>query len=437
MKQQTVIAGKGLLHNRPYLALMASQLISNLGDWLHLLALLTMIGLKWNATPWQITTSMLCMLVPMLLGGPIAGLLADRMERKKLMILSDLSRVVIVLGLVFVTELWHVYVLLIVKSIFDVLFSPAKNGKIKEVVPPEHLEKAVSYSAMIEQGSKIVGPALGGMLTVAFGISACFIIDAASFLVSAIILLGVPGKRAVSAEQAKAASGGEEAGFWGEMVAGVKVIAGIPMIAFGLLTLSMVLLVLQVADSQSVVLLREIPGTPEDLLGWCITLSGVGTLAAAGISQWLRGLSPLAKMGAGGALLGIVLAVAGIFALNGPFTGLGYSMLMAVFFLAGLGAGMTFIPFQVTLQQRTPESLTGRVFGTVTSITSAAAVIGPLVGGFLVTVFGPAPAFILSGGLVALIGLLVLLFKPLILKRDHASSQQTQASGETLGTTVT
>lgn len=423
MNELTATAGKkGLLQNRAYLALMASQLVSNLGDWLHVLALLTMIGLKWNATPWEITASMLCMVLPMLLGGPAAGLLADRFERKKLMILSDAARIVIVLGLVFVTQLWQVYILLVAKSMFDVLFSPAKNGKIKEVVAPEHLDKAVSYSAVIEQGSKIIGPALGGMLAAAFGIASCFMIDAATFLLSGLILLAVPGKRAaVSQDSQEPRNTAEKSDFWKDMAAGMKVIAGIPLIAFGLLTLTMALLVLQVADSQIVVLFREIPGIPEDYLGWCITLSGVGTLAAAGISGAMRRLSPLAKMGAGGALLGIVFAVAGFYGLHGPFNHIGYVLLMGMFFLAGVGAGFTFIPFQIALQQRTPEPLIGRVFGTVTSVTSAAAAIGPVCGGYLVTVFGPAPAFIVSGGLMALLGIVLLFFKPLIMKRDAAS----------------
>lgn len=90
-----------------------------------------------------------------------------------------------------------------------------------------------------------------------------------------------------------------------------------------------------------------------------------------------------------------------------------------IFFVAGLGAGLVFIPFQVMLQKRTPESLTGRVFGTVTSLTSTAAVLGPICGGFLVTTFGPAPAFMLSGCLMIVIGLVLLLFKSAILKRDR------------------
>lgn len=425
MKKSKIPSANGLLQNRAYLALISSQLISNLGDWLQLLALLTMIGLKWQATSWQITIGMLCMLIPMLLGGSLSGMLADRMERKKLMIISDVARAFIVLGMVFVTQLWQVYLLLIAKGIFDVMFSPAKNGKLKEIVSEEHMEKAVSYSAIIEQGTKIIGPALGGMLTVAFGVSICFIIDSVSFLFSAVILLGVPGKSAVVREKFENSQTDEQKKFkfWNELAAGIKVISGIPLIAFGTLTLTLVLLVLQIADSQAIVLFREIPGVPQNIFGWCITLSGVGTLTAVGVSQLLRNRSPLSKIGIGGALLGVAFGLSGIIAIYGPFNFVGYASLAVIFFVAGLGAGLVFIPFQVMLQKRTPESLTGRVFGAVTSLTSTASVLGPICGGLLVTTFGPAPAFMLSGSLMAVIGLMLLMFRPVIMKRDREVSE--------------
>lgn len=422
-------SGEGLLKNRPYVMLLTSQLVSNLGDWLYLLALLTLIGLRWNATPWQITMTMLCMLLPTLLGGPLAGMLADRVERKRLMIISDLARMVLILGLVFVTDLWQVYLLLIVKSSFDVMFSPAKNGKIKEIVPHHQLEQAVSYSAIIEQGSKIIGPALGGMLSAAFGLSSCFIINSVAFLLSAIALWGVPArKRAMADDQevegtAKNLEGVEKTGFWGEVSVGLKIIAGIPLIFFGLLTLATALLVLQIADSQIVVLFRGIPGVSEKLLGWCITCSGVGTFLAVGVNSLLRKWSPLTKMSFGGMLVGLVFAGAGLLTLQGALGTIGTGLMMTLFLLAGLGAGLTFIPFQVTLQKRTPEAMTGRVFGTVSSVTSGAAVIGPILGGYLVTMFGPEPAYILSGGLMTLIGLALLVFRKPIIERDKASLQ--------------
>lgn len=425
---------EGLLKNRPYVMLLTSQLVSNLGDWLYLLALLTLIGMRWNATPWQITMTTLCMLLPTLLGGPLAGLLADRVERKRLMIISDLVRMVLILGLVFVTELWQVYLLLIVKSSFDVIFSPAKNGKIKEIVPHHQLDQAVSYSAIIEQGSKIVGPALGGMLSAAFGLSSSFVINSVAFLISAIALFGVPTKSKLTlasvqaqgtGELAKEAEGSQRGGLWREVSAGLKVISGIPLIFFGLITLASALLVLQIADSQIVVLFRGIPDVSENLLGWCITASGIGTFLAVAVNRVLSKWSPLTKMSFGGMLIGLVFAGAGVLTMQGTLGTLGTGLMLSMFLLGGLGAGLTFIPFQIALQKRTPEAMTGRVFGTVSSVTSAAAVIGPLCGGYLVTMFGPESAYMLSGGLMTLLGLILMVLRKPIIERDEASLQIT------------
>lgn len=159
-----------LKHNRSFITLMAAQAISNLGDWLHLLAILTLVGIRWNATPWEITFTTLCAALPVLLTGPFAGALADRVNRKWLMIGADGARIVIVGGLIFADQIWHVYVLLILKSLFDVVFSPAKNGKLKEIVPQEQLGQAVSISSVIEQMSKIIGPALGGCWLLLLGL---------------------------------------------------------------------------------------------------------------------------------------------------------------------------------------------------------------------------------------------------------------------------
>jgi MFS family permease len=106
--------------NKPFVLLIAAQLVFNAGDWLHLLALLTMVGLKWEATPWEITALSLCMAVPVLLGGPLAGYASDRMNRKALMIGSDFVCAGLVACLVFAGSLWQVYILLLAKGMMDV-----------------------------------------------------------------------------------------------------------------------------------------------------------------------------------------------------------------------------------------------------------------------------------------------------------------------------
>lgn len=411
-----------LLGNRSFVVLITAQIISNLGDWLHILAIFTLVGFKWNATPWEITIFSLCMAIPMMIGGPIAGYMSDKMNRKYLMIISDVLRAILVMTLIFAGSLMQVYVIVIVKGLVDSLFSPAKSGKIKEIVPSEHMASAVALSSGIEQICKIIGPALGGLIVAAFGIEACFLIDGGTFILSAIILLGIPGLSSIATakeDQVSSPKNKSMSSFWKEMSAGMTQIITMPLVFSGLLILVMVLMVLQIADSQTVVLFRDIPGVSEDLLGWCIGASGLGTLIAALIVGKWR-VKPLVKMGLGAAMMGLVFALAPAAAQQAEIA---QFILFPAFLMVGFGAGMAFIPFQTMLQLRTPATLTGRVFGTVNSLTSAAVIVGPIVGGALVTAYGADLAFIVSGSLMFILGLGVLFVRFWIEKKDTDIAQ--------------
>jgi MFS family permease len=428
-----VLKESKLTANKPFMLLIAAQLVSNIGDWLHILALLTMVGFKWNATPWEITALSLCMAVPLLLGGPFAGYLSDRFNRKALMIGSDIARAAVVICLVFAGSLWQVYVLLLAKGCMDVLFSPAKSGKIKELVPAAQMDKAMALSSSIEQITKIVGPALGGLLVAAFGIAVCYMIDSATFILSAIILLGLP-RIAIKKENTEASTGEIEVrkSFRQEMSAGLHVIAGMPVVLCGIVTLVLVLLMLQIGDSQIVTLFREIPGVNGDLLGWCVAASGLGTLLSAlFVSRIGSGKHPLVFMGVGAVIMGVVFSSAGIVTAHGQAGMWMYIALFGAFMFAGVGAGLAFIPFNSMLQQRTPAEYTGRVFGTISSLTSAAVILGPVAGGALVTASGPVSAFILSGLLTGLMGLGLLILRGNIERRDEAAIKKQEGVAAT------
>ncbi|MBB6023679.1 MFS family permease [Paenibacillus sp. JGP012] len=430
-----------LKQNRPFVTLMVSQAISNLGDWLHLLAILTLVGLRWNATPWEITFVTLSAALPILLTGPFAGALADRLNRKWLMITADGARIVIVGALIFADQIWHVYVLLVLKSLFDVVFSPAKNGKLKELVPHHQLAQAVSISSVIEQMSKIIGPALGGLLVAAFGVAWCFVLDASSFLISGIILLWIPGYRVIQQANSDVTGVGEQtaspsqgkSSFWKETLEGIRMLASLPHIGTSLLLLAAAILFLQFADSQTVVLFRQLPGISGDLLGWCVAASGVGTLLAAmSVRKWKTAGHGL-KMGLGTAVTGLVIGTAGVVVSVWPSAGLGaHLLLISLFALAGVGIGFAIVPFQILLQEQTPEPMTGRVFGTVGSVMTTSNIFGPVVGGLLVTFFGVIPAFVSSGILLTLLGVLYL-FKPKGGKKmpvEEGVAPKTAVSGE-------
>ncbi|WP_136608130.1 MFS transporter [Paenibacillus dokdonensis] len=75
----------------------------------------------------------------------------------------------------FTDSLWQIYIILVLKGMMAVLFSPAKSGKVKELVPSSQMNQAVSISSGIEQITKIIGPALGGVLVTLIGIKFCFV----------------------------------------------------------------------------------------------------------------------------------------------------------------------------------------------------------------------------------------------------------------------
>jgi MFS family permease len=274
---------KPLLQNKSFVRLLAAQAISNVGDWLDYLALFALVGLRWKAEPLEITYIMLCFIGPLVLLGPFAGVLADRMERRMLMLTSDIARIGIVLSIAFCTELWQICVLLVLKGCFEALFQPAKNGKLKEIVPDEHMQQAASVSAIVEHGAKILGPSLGGLLVAWAGIELAFYIDAATFALSALILLGVPRRKGKSdlLSNTEAAAAPPKKSFLTEFMEGLAFLRSTPLLLAGAFLLSVVLLVMQIADSQLIVLLRLMPNMDVDVMGYAMATSGAGMIAAA------------------------------------------------------------------------------------------------------------------------------------------------------------
>ncbi|WP_409296901.1 MFS transporter [Peribacillus sp. SCS-26] len=391
---------KSLFKNKQYVYLISSQLVSNLGDWLDLLALMALVSINWQASPMQLTGLMLCFSIPIILWGPFAGVLADRYDRKKLMIIADLARAAAALGVVFAPSIWVLYALIFFKSSFSALFIPAKNGKLKEIVPETQMQQAVSLSAMIDNGSKVLGPMISGLAVASIGVQLAFYLDAASFVVSALLLLGL--KSSLSPAVSESAMD-KKKGLFQEMGAGFAFLKTMPAMLFGLIVMSSALLVLQIADTQIMILLRDIPGEPVNLVGYAMSASGAGMFIMSAYLSKKKITSLTGYMSAGAIIVGG--GFAGVVFLTGlPPAALNFILPALFFFVGGAAAGI-FIPFNVLAQKSTPVHMSGRTFGTINSVTTIAAIIGMVLGGILVETLGIKTAFVMSGSLLILIGI--------------------------------
>jgi MFS family permease len=415
----------GLLKNKGFITLMLAQLISSIGDWLSVIAIITMVGLKWEASPMEVSLIILCLAVPMALLGPFTGTIADRFNRKTLMIVSDLVRAGLILVLAFASSLMTVYICLFLVGMLSAIFVPAKNGKLKELIDQEKMKSAMSITSMIDSGTKVLGPLLSGILVSAFGTQLVFFIDSGTFVISALLLLALPKSAASIRNDSDELN---EASFKEDFLEGIRFIKGNRFLMVGISVLGASLLILQLSDSQIIVLLRELSNASPDLFGYIVTASGVGMFIAGVL---------LAKKTDYNALILMFIGVCGIgvsFSMMAVSTRLDLALptLWAggLGLFAGFSAGLVFIPFQAAVQTDTPVHMTGRVFGVLNSVTTTATIIGPLAGGLLASVLGVIPTFIITGLLLVAVSIVGLIFKSKIERgRVNVSESQSGTHG--------
>lgn len=417
---------KGLFKNKSYLYLIASQVVSNLGDWLDMLALMSLVAFKWNASPMEMSGVMLCIAGPMILFGPIAGLYADKFDRKRLMIWSDIIRAIVVIGFVFASSLWQIYILLILKGMFGALFVPAKNGKLKEIVSDDHMQQAMGMSAMINNGSKIVGPMLSGVLVSSIGVTTAFYIDSFTFILSALLLIGVPKSQYDKDEDEHKDSKQET--MLQRMNSGFNVLKSVPVLFYGLLILSLAMLAIQIADSQIMILLRLMEGDPVDVAGYAMAASGAGVFVMSAIWSKKQPPSLAFVLALGLSLVGISLGIAPLL-IDLPMWIINL-FFPVLFFIAGAGLGSIIVPFNVGVQKATPVQYSGRVFGTINSMVTLATVIGMLLGGVLSQLLGVTVTFIISGSLLLVVGLATFGAKKFLESRDPLAESDERIQGE-------
>ncbi len=182
-----------LRRNRSFRQLWLGQVVSQMGDWFDTIALYTII-LKLTGSGRDIGLLLVARFVPSFLFGPISGVVADRFSRQRIMIVSDLLRAVVVLGFLFVRradQLWIVYVLTVFQLGLSTFFEPAKTAAIPSIVEDRELLAANAISSVTWSVMLTLGAAIGGFITSWFGTDVAFILDAATYLLSAALIASI------------------------------------------------------------------------------------------------------------------------------------------------------------------------------------------------------------------------------------------------------
>lgn len=182
-----------LRDNSDFRRLWTGLLVSQTGDWFNTVALFTLL-LNLTGSGESVGYILIIKLLPAFFAGPLAGVVADRFNRKIIMVTADLLRAVIVLGFLFIDspeQVWMVYAITALQVMATTFFDPAMSAMVPSIVARRHLIAANALSSVSWSITLAFGAAVGGLFTNWFGREAAFIIDSATFFVSAAFVYSV------------------------------------------------------------------------------------------------------------------------------------------------------------------------------------------------------------------------------------------------------
>jgi MFS family permease len=380
-------AARSLLRrNRDFRRLYLASVISLGGDWFLLVALFG-LALELSSSPFAVAFIVAAQDITYFLASPVAGALADRVDRRLLMVVADLARAALVLGFLFVRTpetLWLAYALLATFAVFSSAFEPASAAALPNLVEKQDLGVANALSGSLWGTMLAVGAAVGGLVTAVLGRDVAIAIDAVSFVVSAALIWSI--RRPFTVERG-AHTGIREATVETARYArrDHRVLALIA-VKFGWgLGGGVLVLIPLIADRL---------GSGEIAIGLLLASRGVGALIGPFVGR--------AALGPGEKRLFVAIAVAlGVFGLGYALLGAATALLLAMpaVALAHVGGGAQWTLSSYGLQKIVPDRIRGRVFAFDGMLVTLTFGVSSLLTGWLATAIGAQRTAYAMGGI--------------------------------------
>ncbi|MGB3370768.1 MAG: MFS transporter [Rhodococcus sp. (in: high G+C Gram-positive bacteria)] len=374
------------LHTRNYRLWASGQIVSLIGTWMQRVAQDWLVLTLSGGNGFAVGIVMALQFGPTLILSVWGGVLADRYDKRKLLMITQVFAAVcgLVLGVLDVgnvVELWHVYVIAFILGCSSAIDAPVRQSFTIEMVGQKTLANAIALNSMTFNMARIIGPAISGVLITFVGTGWVFLINAVSFAAVFAALVAMRAKDLYAVERAPRAKGQVRAGFayvWGRPDLRVMLATIFMVSTFGLnFPLSLA------------VLARNTFGSGADAYGLLSTTLAVGTLLGATLAA-RRATPPRLRL-----FIGAVLAF-GVFEL---LVGLMPNYILVALLLIPTGAlNLTFSTSAMNiLQMSVPSDMRGRVMGIYMLCFLGGTPIGSPVLGWLADVVDPRAPLVVGG----------------------------------------
>ena len=389
-------SGDSLLRNDRFLRLWFGQGASFLGDAVSTVALVVLV-VQIAGSASAVGGALVARLLPTL-ASPLAGVFADRLDRRVVLVASDLARAALALGLVFAEDLATVYVLVFLMGLGRTFFNPTIRAAFPGVVGGGDLARANGLLSATFSISITAGPALGGVLVATVGVNAAFLVDSATYLVSAISLSRIPLPRPER---------DDATGFGQDLQEGLGYLAGARVPLAIVVGTFLVILTINTTIPAEVFLAKETFDAGNVGYGLLVSLWGGGTVLGSVLMVVLGDRVNLI-------LLYFLSIFCGALALVGVGLSPVFALAVGALMVEGTFTGIDNVATDTILQKRVPDAFLGRVFAIRFLSYSGGEVIAYLAGGFIVDAVGPRSTYLLAGIATAVVGVVVLLLMILV-----------------------
>ncbi len=388
---------RSLFQNRTFATLYAAQTINLLGDaltWVGL-ALLSyeLAGAQGGSA--LLATALTLRVTAFVLVSPWAGVLADRIDRKKILLTTHLCRLGLMSMLPFVQHAWQLLTIVFFLNVFNGIFSPTYKATLPFVTGKDDYPAAIALSGTTYQLLGVVGPGVAGLVAAFVGVRQIFFLDALTFLIASLLVISIPNQLNVSISD-----------FNRQPVAQKNLLQDWSVGSICLWrdrSLRYMLLFQLVASlSGAEILVNTVSYVQGSLnlgkveYGWVMAAYGIGaTIAAALLSRVSNRTNRLRILSLGGLLLSTVMLMA---------QGVSLGVLMVLWAIAGIGQSMIDLSAQTLIADRISVELQGRVYGAHFAWSHLWWVVAyPIAGGLAQS--SPQHYFLISGAIA--LGLLI------------------------------
>jgi DHA3 family macrolide efflux protein-like MFS transporter len=383
----------------PFFILWSGQALSLLGSQLVQFALIWYLTRETGSAR-VLTMATIAAMLPQIILGPIAGTIVDRANRRRLMIAADASIALATLALAGLfaagmIQIWHIYVLVIIRSLGSAFHGPAFTASTSLIVPKDQLARVQGLNQTLQGGLAIFSAPLGALLLELLPMQGILAIDVGTAMIAILPLLFI----AIPQPERKLVEGEAKPTLWQDMRAGFAYVTSWRGLMFVLVMATLINFLLNPASALTPLLITEHFQGGALQLGWFEAIFGVGViLGGVALGVWGGFKKRIVTVMVG--LIGLGLGMAGI----GVAPANGFVIALASIFVAGVMQPIVNGSLGAVMQATVDPEMQGRVFTLLFSMATAISPLGLLIAGPLADTLGIQTWYVVGGLVCALMG---------------------------------